>query len=526
MKKIISILFVTLIMLPTFSCSDFLDLNPTNQPSEETFWKTEADFNMALAGIYGQVRSQNTFNALYPLLDNLSDNSYDKNGEGGAQNICRGEVTPSSWGYIPDIFSFCYKVLSRTNLFIEQVENSSSLSDDSKERFMAEGKFFRAYFYTWLYLLYGDVPLVLNPLTLDEQYLPKEDAEIVYAQILADYDSAIKALPDVTYKEGNGHITREAVMAFKAKLILQHAYDKGVPNKEELKDVLRLLESIKGYSLQPEYSDLFKTETQEDSPEIMFSIKNLAPSSCTALDMYYTNWMHACPLRNLVDEFEIEGEGEWLGSPNAALINEDLINNPKVPVEEQEKERAKLFENRDKRLKATIFHSLKPFPHIRYIVGETDYTGFGCFKYLQDPVIKGDLFDGEQSEQDMIHMRYGYVLLMIAEAENEVNGPTEKVYQAVNQIRQRAGQKELPRGLSQIEMRKKIRHEWRVETAMEGLRYLEMKRWHTLGDIVNIQDPKFTDYKPKFEERFYLWPLPQGEIDKAQGVLVQNPDYN
>ena len=60
---------------------------------------------------------------------------------------------------------------------------------------------------------------------------------------------------------------------------------------------------------------------------------------------------------------------------------------------------------------------------------------------------------------------------------------------------------------------------------MEGLRYFEMKRWHTLGDIVNISDPKYTDYKPNFQEKFYLWPLPQGEIEKAGGVLIQNPDY-
>lgn len=524
MKKIINIILAGALAFTSVSCSDFLDLNPTSKPSESTFWKTENDFNLALAGIYGQIRSEDKFNALYPMFDNLTDNSYDKNSTGNAQSMCRGEIDPSTSGYIPDIFAFQYKVLARVNQFIERAEASTTLTAEVQKRLIAEAKFFRAYSHMWLYLLYGDVPVMTRTLTMDEQYIPKESAEKVYEQIMADYDAAIDGLPDLTYKDNGGHIGKGGAKAFKAKLLLQHAYDKGVPDKEELKQVVSLLESIQGYSLQPEYSDLFDTKAQENSPEIIFSIKNLAPSSCTGLDMYFTNWMQACPLRNLVDEFELAGEGEWNGSEAAATVNEDIINNPDSPVDAQEAERAKLFVGRDKRLAVTIYHSLRPFADLRHVEGETDYTGFGCHKYLQYPAT-GDLLDGEVSEQDMIHMRYGYVLLMIAEAENEINGATSKVYDAVNAIRLRAGQKELPAGLSQDEMRKRIRHEWRVETAMEGLRYFEMKRWHTLGDIVNISDPKYTDYKPNFQEKFYLWPLPQGEIEKAGGVLIQNPDY-
>lgn len=522
MIKILYIILFGAITFSAVSCSDFMNLNPTTQPSETTFWKTENDFNMALASIYGQLRSSDYYNALYALTDNLTDNSYDKNGHGNAQSMCRGEIDPSMGGYIPDLFSFAYASLTRINIFIKQVEESTFLSNELKQRFLSEGKFFRAYHYMWLYLYYGSVPVVTSPLSMDKQYVPKQEATEVYKQIMQDYDAAIANLPDVTYAQGGGRITKGTAKAFKAKLLLQHAYTKGIPNKEELKSVLDLLESIKGYSLDTEYSNLFLSTAQESSKEIMFSIKNLAPTSCTGLDMYYTNWLHACPLRNLVDEFELKGEGEWKGSVQAQAINEAVLNG--LDADAAEKERAKLFENRDKRLKATIFHSMKPFPNIRYIAGETDFTGFGVYKYLQVPTT-GDLRDGSVSDQDMIHMRYGYVLLMIAEVENEINGPTSKVYNAINQIRLRAGQKELPLNLTQEQMRNKIRHEWRVETAMEGLHYLEMKRWHTLGDIINIKDPKFVDYKPQFKEYFYLWPLPQAEIDKSGGILVQNPDY-
>lgn len=522
MKNIRCFILLGTLAFLSASCSDFMNLNPTTQPSETTFWKTENDFNLALAGIYGQLRASDYYNALFALTDNLTDNSYDKNGHGNAQGICRGEIDPNMGGYVPDLLTFGYAALTRVNRFIKQVEENKTLSQEAKLRFIAEGKFFRAYHYMWLYFYYGSVPVVLSPLTMEEQYVPKQEAEVVFKQIVKDYDEAIAHLPDRTYADNGGHITKGAAQAFKAKLLLQHAYNKGVPNNEELKVVIGLLESIKGYTLDEEYGDLFKATTQEASREIMFSIKNLSPSSCTGLDMYYTNWLHACPLRNLVDEFELKGEGEWKGSSAAAEIDETVLNGlNEVPAE---MERKKLFVNRDKRLKATIFHSLKPFPNIRYIAGETDYTGFGVYKYLQVPTT-GNLLDGSVSDQDMIHMRYGYVLLMMAEAENEVNGPTEKVYGAVNRIRLRAGQYELPKNLTKEQMRAKIRHEWRVETAMEGVHYLEMKRWYTLGNIVAIKDPKFVDYRPHFKSHFYLWPLPQSEIDKSGGILVQNPDY-
>lgn len=526
MKNFYSYIFlIWSLLLPLASCNDFLDLNPTTQPSESNFWKTENDFKMALAGIYGQMRSNVYLNEQYGLFDALSDNMYAGHNEGLTGDICRGNIDASMGGYITDFFNHSYLAISRINLFLREVNNNKTLPFDVKECLLGEGLFFRAYYHSWLYLLYGDVPYIAEPLTIEKQYLPKEPAEEVYRKIIIDYDNAISKLPDITYRESSGHITKGAVCAFKAKLMLQHAYDKGIPNEDEMKNIVMLLEQIKGYDLEDVYSDLFEDSKQESSPEIMFSVKNLAPNASSGYDMYMTNWLMYCPLRNLIDDFELEKEGEWKGSAASLAIDEEVLNGDDIIA--AAKERSKLFIGRDKRLKATVFHSMKPFPEIREIVGEVDFTGFGCYKYLQRDLAikKGDLIDGNVSPQDMIHMRYGYVLLMIAEAENEVNGPNKKVYDAIDRIRIRAGQNKLPLGLSKDEMRKKIRHEWRVETAMEGLRYFEMKRWYILDEIENINDPKYEEYKPKFEDRFYYWPLPQSEIDKAGGILVQNPNY-
>ena len=74
-------------------------------------------------------------------------------------------------------------------------------------------------------------------------------------------------------------------------------------------------------------------------------------------------------------------------------------------------------------------------------------------------------------------------------------------------------------------MRERIRKEWRVETCFEGLHYFHMKQWKTLPKVNDMVDPMYGT-KSVFKPEFYFWPLPQGEIDKSNGVLVQDPAYN
>ena len=112
---------------------------------------------------------------------------------------------------------------------------------------------------------------------------------------------------------------------------------------------------------------------------------------------------------------------------------------------------------------------------------------------------------------------------MYAEAQNEIAGPDETVYNAMNAIRDRVDLPGLPQGLSKEEMRERIRHERRIELAFEGLRYIDLKRWHIAGEVLNSVTDGNLPYH--WEDKFYHWPIPQDEIDKNHGTLVQNPDY-
>lgn len=76
-----------------------------------------------------------------------------------------------------------------------------------------------------MYRCYGDVPLILEPLDLETQYQPKVEAVKVLAQIYSDLDKAISLLPDNTYRELPGRVTRSAALALKTRMMLYDAYN-------------------------------------------------------------------------------------------------------------------------------------------------------------------------------------------------------------------------------------------------------------------------------------------------------------
>ena len=133
-------------------------------------------------------------------------------------------------------------------------------------------------------------------------------------------------------------------------------------------------------------------------------------------------------------------------------------------------------------------------------------------------------------------MRTGELYLNYAEAANELDGPTSLVYELVNTIRRRAKQPDLPSGLSQEQMRQKIRQERRIELCFENHRFWDVRRWMiaeevdngpvhrvTVDNDGNITYPVFQN-RVFNKEKHYLFPIPQTEIDKNK-ALKQNPGW-
>lgn len=539
MKRINIYLVSALLMGTTVSCSDFLQKDPPSSPSQSIFWQKKSDFDSALAGTFSMMYEwPGEMSQIIPCFDNLTDNSICQHNEdtyGRSQTIALGDLDPNTTGYVSYMYSHCYTGIARAHLVMENLAlyEGSDMTEADKNFIMAQCKALRGYFYSWLYLCYKEVPLVTSSLTMENMYQPKSTRPEIYAQIMKDFDEAIAALPDKPYSDSqmSGYFSPGALKAFKARLMLNDAYDengKAIP--EKMKEIVPLLEEIQGYSLADRMRDNFISEKQLASPEIMFSVRYLAPNITHSMDLYYGSWTTCGVTRDLVDEFECTDGLKWGESPLTQEVDETLLSTNSM-ADDAYNEREKLFQNRDPRLRETVTHSgYATFPDEGYEdkgrlkLTDEQQTGFGMMKYLQPTTVMPSY--STISDADVIILRYAEVLLMIAEAENEANGPTQKVYDAVNAVRTRSEMPPLPDNLSQDEMRERIRHEWRVEFVFEGQRYFQLKRWKLMEELVDgAVDPALPTYIKVFKPAFYYWPIPQTEIDKAGGVLVQDPNY-
>ena len=539
MKRINIYLVSALLMGTTVSCSDFLQKDPPSSPSQSIFWQKKSDFDSALAGTFSMMYEwPGEMSQIIPCFDNLTDNSICQHNEdtyGRSQTIALGDLDPNTTGYVSYMYSHCYTGIARAHLVMENLAlyEGSDMTEADKNFIMAQCKALRGYFYSWLYLCYKEVPLVTSSLTMENMYQPKSTRPEIYAQIMKDFDEAIAALPDKPYSDSqmSGYFSPGALKAFKARLMLNDAYDengKAIP--EKMKEIVPLLEEIQGYPLADRMRDNFISEKQLASPEIMFSVRYLAPNITHSMDLYYGSWTTCGVTRDLVDEFECTDGLKWGESPLTQEVDETLLSTNSM-ADDAYNEREKLFQNRDPRLRETVTHSgYATFPDEGYEdkgrlkLTDQQQTGFGMMKYLQPTTVMPSY--STISDADVIILRYAEVLLMIAEAENEANGPTQKVYDAVNAVRTRSEMPPLPDNLSQDEMRERIRHEWRVEFVFEGQRYFQLKRWKLMEELVDgAVDPALPTYIKVFKPAFYYWPIPQTEIDKAGGVLVQDPNY-
>lgn len=490
MKKIVYISFIVG-ALSLNSCTDLLDTPPTSTPSENVFWKSKADYESALAACY-QGMQQETLTWIIPTFDCLTDNAYGNQGSSKIYNadlIQVDNIDPSMTGLVPNIYKEAYAAIARLNIFLDQLKKYQG-ADIASVRNQMEGEalFLRSYCYYLLYMFYGEVPYITEPLTLEKQNQPKNTLDEVYTNLTTDLQTAINKLEDKTYKQAVGHATRGAAKGLKARLLMFHAYgeDGKVAHKNEVEEAYNLLGEITGYSLDDNYGDIFRPGKQENSNEIIFSIKYLAPNNYHLFDNSYGNY---------------------------GMLN---------PVEDL----CKVYEDGDNRLNQVVaFGDKYQWEGGDIINLSKSSNSKRMIKWLR-PVLKQSDFwnQTERSEQDIVILRWGELLLLKAEAANELDKPDAA--DMVKQIRERAGLGALPKGLNKDQLREAIRHERRVETPFELIRYYDMRRWKLMDSLNGlVLDPFFTNIKPAWSKTHEFLPLPQGQIDFSNGTLVQNPNY-
>ncbi|MEN6454720.1 MAG: RagB/SusD family nutrient uptake outer membrane protein [Prolixibacteraceae bacterium] len=520
MKKIIYCLTIISVLFFTGCSDDFLNTVSPNSVSNETFWKTEKEVNLAIVGCYGVLQRKNLYNSSatgacgFAGLDYACDNGYmtwDYK-PGGA--LARGDYSTND-AMVSGVWNDSYAGIARCNRLLDNIVfiDATELSDEDRKRYIAEAKFLRALLYNNLAFLFRDVPLITKSLELSEANVPKNENSEIVSFIISDLESCIEDLPlpsALTSSEW-GRVTRGAGYALLANIYLNNKqYGKVAEYTKKILD-------MSYYSLFPDYTKLF-TPANEQCKEIIFSVcyKRGLSGYGSGFGWYANPRVpdNHHPLKNLADEFYLK---DGLPRTSSSLYNPNLET-----------------ESRDPRFNTTLIskNSLwqgKTVPEAQLLL-----TGYALRKWVEENTSNISLSQ-EDCDQDFYVFRLAHVILDRAESlvQSGTYNETE-VIGLINMIRQRV---QMPKvesvegtGLSKEKLMQIIMHERRVETAFEGRRYFDLKRWGKLKE----RSDYFNEYEwavnPALQKRTFIkekhnvWPIPQSEIDVNE-ALVQHAEW-
>jgi hypothetical protein len=486
------------------SCSeDLLNLEPADQSSVETFWTSEDKAASALTGCYEPLIGPYLGEGAWLLkLEDITPNAFEIDDGSGASSIARGDNNPTL-PLVNGRYRIAYEGVGRTNTLLANID-AVPMNEELKNRFKAEARFLRALYYHNLVEYYGGVPLILDPPNNNIQgQLPRNTKAEILTVINNDLDAAAAELPVAYSSTNQGRATKGAALALKARSALYNG------NWSEALLAAQSVIDLNEYSLFPDYRGLFLLENERNS-EVIFDVEFQFPE---VTNNYHELFQQGNVLKDLVDAYLMTD-----GQP----ITSSSLYDPENP-----------FANRDPRLSQTLITIGSNF-NGNLVTGDelfADLTGYAYKKYtyfLDDEVRSAP--QPNQSEINPILIRYAEVLLTVAEAENELNGPTARAYEAINQIRKRASV-DMPNvmpGLSQEEFREVVRLERRIEFAGEGLYYQDIIRWRTAEVVMNAngldQNGNVIERRSFDPSRDYLWPLPDRDI-LLNTNLDQNPGY-
>ncbi len=498
MKKIVYFpLNVVLILTLLLSGCDFLNRSPYDSVDTSQGFQTLADAEAAINAAYQPLQWAKLYNMRIWTLDIIAGNS-----EVGAGGGTDGEETVDLANFIADADNFAALDLwrgpspgiLRCNFVLQKVP-AMNIDETIKGRILGEAHFLRAHYYFLLVRLFGGVPLQTEPADSDSDLLlPRASVEEVYELIVEDLDQAITLLPQRSAytQEHIGRATKEAAMAELARVYLTHYQD-----YEHYQLVVDLCEEIRkmGYQLEANYADLWNPSKQ-NGVESIFEVQ------------YYgkTNY----------DFWSNENQSSWLstftGPRNSGMAAGCYgWNQPTAEFVSQ-------YETGDVRKEKTIFYTGCPtFDGMTYSSAYST-TGYNVRKFL---LTKTQSPDYNTSNQNWVVTRYADVLLMKAEALNEM-GQTTLAEAPLYEVRCRAGltNRSTIEGLSQMQMREKIIHERRMELAFEGHRWFDIIRYkdnYALNFLHSIGKTAATS-------KHLLLPIPTQERE-ANPKLTQNPGW-
>lgn len=376
-------------------------------------------------------------------------------------------------------WTYDYEGISRANQAISYLTDAAvttriGIDPALKNRLLGEVYFLRAFYYFDLVNNFGDVPLLLTPLkSFSDAYsvAKRETKANVYTQISSDLAQAKTLLPNSKYSDATEtwRASRGAVLAMQAKVALYNG------RWAEVISTVSELQALNFYSLNANYFDSFAVATEATETEVIFDYDHQSGQSprkgnglCAPLD-----WGFIAPTDNFLAEFE----------------------------------------SGDPRLDYTVNVPLKA---VYKLLGSTNTLYRG----------------NDDAPSNKIYIRFADALLWKAEAHNELAQYPQAIA-IINAIRTRARTSVTVAGTlppagtlpdrslastDKAQIKAWLVHERRVELGFESQRFNDLKRWQTAQQVL-------TAVAKNFQAHHYLYPIPQGEIDKSGGTITQNPGY-
>ena len=496
------------LLLVIVGCSRFLDTERQGGYDEENYPYPggSGPYDQFIFGAYNELRAFNVHSQFFITATSIRSDDADKgstptDGVPNASDMDNFPVPPSN-SYCNGLWLGYYGLINKCNSTIKEVNTNTNIvaSDAIKLQTIGEARFLRAYGYFMLVRFFGRVPLIdslfSNPSA--QNNVPQSSAAQIYSFIEGDLTYAVANLPPSWDAKFVGRVTKGAANGLLAKVYLTQK------KWTEAMNAASAVMTSGQYDLSTPYDKIFREEG-ENTKESVFEVQATAsPNIQTANGLQYAQIMG------------IRGTGVW-----------DLGWGWNTPTTFLEAE----YETGDPRKNRTILYTSNATTTYQTIYGENIPTGLPNPRYnnkvYSNPAMRASIGHRFGYWMNLRALRYADVVLMFAEAANEVGGAANitAARNALNSVRLRAragNSSVLPdrTATDQATLRNDIWHERRVELAMEHDRFFDIVRWGISGAAM------LAGGKPNFNQnRDIRLPIPQTQIDISGGVLTQNPLY-
>ena len=557
-----------------------LDYTPGDQMSGQTFWQTEDHARQAAVGMYAAMKEPWCFGMefTFDMCSDLAD------GTSPWSDVSHGDAFSSNSSGVQNHWQYLYELVHRANTVIRNVAGMP-ISQETIDRVTGEARFLRAMAYFRMLNCWGGVPYYDETCDINEEFAhldaPRCTADELRGHILDDLTDAIRKLPVSWDAADLGRATKGAAYALRGKVYLfNRQWDEAVADFEEI--VYNKTYNY-GYSLHPDYNDLFRLYNGRHSDEMIFSIQSIDGNTAGyALDIvsYFGNKStmrliagnRIVPSTTLVDMYEnpdgsqfdwddvFPGFNAGDSQMRRRLMCVAIDQGSTEVTSTLDSDTTKVMDAyrlRDPRLCLNVItpysHYLgtdagsspmdkefvladptkggAPMEAMAFIRNSEGWNSYFWRKWIPTGNLDGYWGEYTRTPYEFPLIRLGDVLLMLAEAYNE-SGATDKAVIELNKVRERVGMPGLDSGPAWLavngkeDMAERIRRERAFELAGEGQRYWDLKRWGLLEQSVKNATDIFGDlmYTRTYQERHQLWPIPLVEMERNLN-LTQNQGW-